>query len=32
MAGHIDEMRQRYEEFNQGDLESALQNWADDVV
>ena len=32
MAGHVDEMRQRYEEFNQGDLESALQNWADDVV
>ncbi len=32
MPGHVDEMRQRYEEFNQGDLESALQNSADDVV
>ena len=32
MAGQIDEMRQRYEEFAQGDIESALQNWAADVV
>jgi len=32
MAGHVDEMRQRYEEFAQGDIESALQNWAADVV
>jgi ketosteroid isomerase-like protein len=32
MAGHIDQMRQRYNEFNQGDVESATQNWADDFV
>jgi ketosteroid isomerase-like protein len=32
MAGHIDQMRQRYDEFSQGDIESALQDWADDVV
>ena len=32
MAGHIDAMRERYEEFNQGDVESATQDWADDFV
>lgn len=32
MAGHVEQMRQRYNEFNQGDLDSALQDWADDVV
>ena len=32
MAGRIDQMRQRYEEFSQGDVESALKDWADDVV
>ena len=32
MAGHVDLMRQRYDEFNKGDLEAALSNWADDVV
>lgn len=32
MAGHIDQMRKRYDEFSQGDVESALQDWADDVV
>jgi len=32
MAGHIDQIRQRYDEFGQGDIESALQDWADDVV
>ena len=32
MAGHVDQMRQRYDEFSQGDIESALQDWADDVV
>ena len=32
MAGHIDVMRQRYEEFNRGDIEAALQDWADDFV
>ena len=32
MAGRVDQMRQRYEEFSQGDIESALQDWADDVV
>jgi uncharacterized protein len=32
MAGRIDLMRQRYEEFNRGDIESATQEWADDFV
>jgi ketosteroid isomerase-like protein len=32
MAGHLDTMRQRYDEFNQGDVESATQDWADDFV
>jgi ketosteroid isomerase-like protein len=32
MAGRAEQMRQRYEEFNRGDLESALQEWADDFV
>jgi uncharacterized protein len=32
MAGRAERMRQRYEEFNRGDLESALQDWADDFV
>ncbi len=32
MAGHVDLMRQRYEQFSQGDIESALQDWAEDVV
>lgn len=32
MAGHIDQMRQRYNEFNQGDVQSATQDWADDFV
>jgi ketosteroid isomerase-like protein len=32
MAGRAEQMRQRYEEFNRGDLESALQDWAHDFV
>jgi ketosteroid isomerase-like protein len=32
MAGHISEMRQRYEEFNRGDIEGATRSWADDFV
>ena len=32
MAGRIDQMRQRYEQFSQGDVEGALQDWADDIV
>ena len=32
MAGRVDQMRQRYEEFDQGDIESATQDWADDFV
>ena len=32
MAGHIDEMRQGYEAFNQGDIEEATANWAEDIV
>jgi ketosteroid isomerase-like protein len=32
MAGRIEQMRQRYEQFNQGDVQSATQDWADDFV
>ena len=32
MAGHIDAMRERYEAFNQGDIQHATDNWADDFV
>ena len=32
MAGRSDELKQRYEAFNRGDLESALDLWADDFV
>lgn len=32
MAGHIEEMRQRYEDFNRGDIEGATQSWAEDFV
>src|SRR5438270_3022335 len=32
MAGHAEEMREGYEAFNQGDIERATENWADDIV
>jgi len=32
MAGHIDELRGRYEAFNEGDIETATELWADDFV
>src|SRR3954447_1696724 len=32
MADRIDQMRQRYDDFSQGDIESATQDWADDFV
>jgi ketosteroid isomerase-like protein len=32
MAGRADQMRERYQQFSQGDLEGALQDWADDFV
>ena len=32
MAGSVEQMLQHYEEFNRGDLESALEDWADDFV
>jgi uncharacterized protein len=32
MAGHVDQMRQRYEEFSKGDVEGATQDWADDFI
>src|SRR5687767_2276096 len=32
MAGHADQMRQRYQEFSEGNVEAALQDWADDFV
>lgn len=32
MASRTDDLKQRYEMFSQGDLEGALENWADDFV
>lgn len=32
MPGRTDTMRERYAQFSQGDVEGALQNWADDFV
>jgi ketosteroid isomerase-like protein len=32
MAGRIEQMRQRYQQFNQGDVQGATENWADDIV
>jgi uncharacterized protein len=32
MAGKADLLRQRYEQFSQGDLENALSNWTDDFT
>ncbi len=32
MAGRVDQMRDRYADFDRGEIESALQDWADDVV
>jgi ketosteroid isomerase-like protein len=32
MAGRIDDVRQRYEKFSSGDVDAALDNWADDFV
>lgn len=32
MAGHVGQMRERYEEFNRGDVAGATQNWAQDFV
>jgi ketosteroid isomerase-like protein len=32
MAGHADQKRQRYQEFGEGNLEAALQDWADDFT
>jgi uncharacterized protein len=32
MAGRTELMRQRYEAFNQGDIQGATQEWADDFV
>jgi ketosteroid isomerase-like protein len=32
MAGKADLLRERYEQFSQGDLENALSNWTDDFT
>jgi ketosteroid isomerase-like protein len=32
LAGHTDQMRQRYEQFSQGDIAGATEDWADDFV
>lgn len=32
MAGRTEQIRQRYQEFGQGDIAAATQDWADDFV
>lgn len=32
MAGHVDQMRDRYADFGRGDIEGATQDWAADFV
>jgi ketosteroid isomerase-like protein len=32
MAGKIDRMRERYDKFNQGDIDGATDLWSDDFV
>jgi uncharacterized protein len=32
MAGKADLLRERYQQFSQGDLENALSNWTDDFT
>jgi ketosteroid isomerase-like protein len=32
MAGHVDQMRERYRDFDGGDIQGATQDWADDFV
>ena len=32
MAGKTDLLRQRYQQFSQGDVDGALSNWSDDFV
>lgn len=32
MAGHIEQGRKAYEDFNNGDIQAASANWADDMV
>lgn len=32
MAGHIEEMKKRYEMFGNGDVAGATEKWADDMV
>ena len=32
MAGKVDLIRERYQQFSQGDLENALSNWTDDFT
>ena len=32
MAGHVDQMRERYGDFDRGDIEGATRDWADDFV
>jgi uncharacterized protein len=32
MTGHIEQIRQRYDQFGRGDIRGATQDWADDFV
>ena len=32
MAGNVDRAKQAYEQFSNGDIEGATENWADDIV
>ena len=32
MTGHIEQIRQGYDQFSRGDIRGATQDWADDIV
>ena len=32
MAGHVEQMRERYEAFSRGDIQGATDLWADDLL
>jgi len=32
MTGHVEQIRQRYDQFSRGDIRGATQDWADDIV
>jgi hypothetical protein len=32
MTGHIEQIRQRYDQFSRGDIQGTTQDWAGDTV